>query len=87
MIKFIKDKWKLFLTAFFQVLFVAMQPLFIVNHMIIAMMLTGFAISLIWTFNVKRVAFGGMADRFVYATGAMLGTLVGYLISKNLIQI
>jgi hypothetical protein len=78
---FIRDKWKLFVTALLQVTFVAMQPLFIVHGRIIPMLITGFLISLVWTFNVKRVAFGTNWDRIVYASGAMAGTGLGYWIS------
>ena len=81
MIKFIKAKGGLFLTALLQVTFVAMQPLFIINHDIIPMLATGFLISLIWTFNVKKVAFGNITDRLVYAIGAMAGTGLGFAIS------
>lgn len=82
MVEFTKKNWKLFLTATCQVTFVAMNILFISNHRIIPMLITGFMISLIWTFNIKKVAFGGITDRIVYSTGAMLGTGLGYLISN-----
>ena len=76
-----KSKWALFLTAMVQVTFVAMNVTFIAHGEIIPMLLTGFMISLIWTFNVKRVALGGWLDRLTYANGAMLGTGIGYIIS------
>jgi hypothetical protein len=86
MMKFIKEKGGLFTTALFQVFFVAMQPLLIINHMIFPMLLCGFFISLIWTFNVKKVAFGNLADRLVYATGAMAGTGFGFWASSLIIK-
>ena len=78
---FCLSKGQLFLTAFTQVTFVAMNITFISKGMIIPMLLTGFMISLVWTLNVKKVAFGTWIDRIVYATGAGLGTLLGYYIS------
>lgn len=84
--KFIKDKYPLFLTALCQVTFVAMNVTFIAKGLMILMLLTGFMISLIWTLNVKKVAFGGWPDRIVYATGAMAGTWLGYVISHIIIQ-
>lgn len=84
--KFVKAKYMLFFSAMLQVSFVAMQPLFIVNHKIIPMLLTGFLISMIWTFNIKKVAFGGWPDRLVYAIGAMCGTGFGYWISNITIK-
>ncbi len=76
-----KNKWALFLTALVQVTFVAMNVTFIAHQRIVPMLMTGFMISLIWTINVKRVALGGWLDRITYATGALVGTGLGYLIS------
>ena len=76
-----KARLTLFLTGFIQVTLVAANTWFISHKHIIAMTITGFLISIVWTFNVKKVAFGGMDDRFIYATGAMMGTLLGYLIA------
>ncbi len=79
-----KKKAPIFVTGLLQVTFVAMQPLFIVHHKIALMLITGFLISLIWTLNVKRAAFGSWGDRFTYAAGAMTGTGLGFLISNYL---
>ena len=85
--KFIRGKYQLFLTAVFQVTFVAMNVTFIAKGLIIPMLLTGFMISLIWTLNVKKVAFGGWSDRITYATGAMVGTGFGYYISHLITKV
>lgn len=84
--QFIREEYSVFLTALFQVFFVAMQPLFIVHNKIIFMLITGFLISLIWTFNVKKVAFGTWRNRIVYSTGAMIGTGLGYFISRLIVS-
>lgn len=81
-----KENIGLFLTAFLQVFLVAMNVVFIHHDKIFALVITGFAISLVWTLNVKRVAFGGWADRFVYATGAGVGTLIGYYLSNYIVK-
>lgn len=78
----IKSRIILFLTALLQVTFVAMNTVFISNQKVAPMLATGFMISLIWTLNVKKVAFGDWTDRFIYATGAMCGTGLGYLIAN-----
>ena len=46
------------------------------------MLASGFMISFIWTLNVKKVAFGGWRHRFIYATGAMIGTGMGFYLSN-----
>lgn len=85
--KLITDKYALFCTALLQVFFVAMQPLLIINHRIVPMLICGFLISMIWTFNIKKMAFGNWTDRIVYSTGAMLGTGLGFLISSFIVKI
>ena len=68
-------------TGFLQVFFVAINTYFIANRMILGTLFAGFAISLIWSFNVKKVAFGSNADRLIYASGAAIGSLCGLLVS------
>lgn len=79
-----KQAVELFFTGALQVCLVAMNITFISHGYIIPMVITGFLISLVWTFNVKKIAFGGWKDRFCYATGAAVGTLGGYFISMAL---
>lgn len=82
-----KQRISLFITALMQVMFVAMSQVFISKDRYILMLITGFMISLIWTFNVKRAAFGDLRDKIIYATGAMFGTGVGYLLANYLMKI
>lgn len=79
-----KDTIKLFFTAFLQVTLVAMNVTFISHGMILAMALTGFGISYLWTGNIKKVAFGSQTDKLIYSSGAMVGTLTGYYLAKFL---
>jgi len=81
-----KTRIYLFSTALLQVMLVSMNIVFITYHQLLAMTITGFAISIIWTFNVKKVAFGSLTDRVVYASGAAAGTLIGYYISKQFVN-
>jgi len=37
---------------------------------------------MVWTFNVRNVAFGTNWDRIIYALGASLGTGIGSVIGK-----
>lgn len=78
---------KLFLTAFTQVTLVAMNVKFIAKDHIILMLITGFLISLVWTFNIKRIALGDNSHRLVYAFGAMAGTGFGYYFADYLTKI
>lgn len=71
----------LFITGFLQVFFVAINTYFISNKMLFGTAMAGFTISFIWSFNVKKVAFGTMKDRITYALGAGFGSLIGLCVS------
>lgn len=78
-----KARLLLFLTGFVQVTLVAANTLFIAQGKVIPMLVVGFGISIVWTLNVKKIAFGDWWDRIIYATGAMTGTLTGYLLASK----
>lgn len=68
---------KLFLTGFAQVFFVSINTYFLAHEMYLGVLVAAFMISLIWSFNVKKVAFGTNIDRVVYAAGATYGSVAG----------
>lgn len=72
---------KLFTTGFIQVFFVAINTYFLSKEFYIGVFICGFIISLIWSWNVKKVAFGTFKDRFYYALGAGCGSLFGLIVS------
>lgn len=82
-----KSRLILFLTAFAQVLFVTLSTYMITKERIIPIAVSGFMINLIWTFNVKRVAFSDLRDRLIYVVGATVGTLAGYYLGKLIIHL
>lgn len=71
---------KLFITGFLQVFFVALNTWLITQQNYIGVVIVSFLISFIWSFNVKKVAFGSMTDRVIYSLGAAIGGLSGLLI-------
>jgi hypothetical protein len=71
---------KLFLTGSLQVLLVALNTYFIAHVMIIQAVVVAFLISLVWTFNVKKISIGNNLDRIIYSAGASFGTLISFLI-------
>lgn len=74
----------LFITGFLQVFFVAINTYFIANKMLFGTAMAGFTISFIWSFNVKKVAFGTTKDRIIYSLGAGFGSLAGLYLSISL---
>jgi len=72
---------KLFFTGSIQVFFVAVNTFFISKHFYPAIGVCGFMISFIWSFNIKKIAFGTMTDRLWYSAGAGVGSVVGTVVS------
>lgn len=68
--------------GFLQVVFIAMNTVFITQSAIASNLVTAFLISWIWSSNVKRIAFGDTFDRVFYAAGAAIGSVAGSLIAK-----
>lgn len=63
-------KLRLPLTGFVQVYFVSVNTYFLAHEMYAGVLIAAFIISLVWSFNVKKVAFGTWTDRLMYAGGA-----------------
>ena len=81
-----RDSIKLFITGFVQVFFVAVNTYFLSKIFYVGVFFCGFMISFIWSWNVKKVAFGTMSDRVVYALGAAVGGLLGLLVSTLILK-
>jgi hypothetical protein len=77
---------KLFITGFIQVLFVVINTYFIAQRYFIGVAICSFVISLIWSFNVKKVAFGTLNDRLIYSFGACVGSILGLFLSVYLLK-
>jgi hypothetical protein len=78
----------LFLTGFLQVFLVAMNTVFVSSGLVLPMLITGFLISLVWSWNIKKIAFSTIKDRILYSSGAATGTFCGYFLAtfiKNII--
>ena len=82
-----KNNTKLFIVALIQVMLVSMNVVFITKGYIILLLIIGFGISFSWSYNVKRIAIGNNIERIVYATGASIGTLIGYYLATYLTKI
>lgn len=75
---------KLFITGFTQVFFVAINTFFISKAIYSGVLICGFLISFIWSWNVKKVAFGTLKDRLWYSLGAGIGSLIGLIVSVGI---
>jgi hypothetical protein len=77
---------KLFITGFVQVFFVAINTYFLSKEFYLGVFICAFIISLIWSWNVRKVAFGTFKDRLCYALGAGFGSLLGLIVSKIILK-
>ena len=82
----IKEKLKLFTTGFIQILFVSVNTVFLAKTYYLGVLFAAFMISYIWSWNVKKVAFGDHLDRLIYAIGAATGSVTGLFISEIFIK-
>lgn len=82
-----KGKAALFFSGFIMVFFVAINTVFLSKEVYIGVAFSAFAISIIWSFNVKKVAFGTLSDRLVYAGGATIGSLSGLYLSQSISEL
>lgn len=69
-------------TGFLQVLLVAVNTVLLARSNYIGVTVVSFLISFVWSWNVRKVAFGGMTDRVLYSAGAALGGLSGLLLGN-----
>ena len=76
----------LFITGFTQVFLVTVQTYFISKAFFIGVFIGGFLISIVWSWNVKKIAFGTRMDRVIYSIGAACGAVIGLLLSNIIYQ-
>lgn len=73
---------QLFVTGFAQVFLVTIQTYFISKSFYLGALVGGFLISIVWSWNVKKIAFGSRMDRVVYSLGAAFGAIAGLFLSQ-----
>lgn len=75
-----------FVLAWAQVALISLNTWQIANSKYIGALIVGFFISLVWTMNVKKIAFSEWTVRIVYCTGASVGTATGLILSNLIYQ-
>jgi hypothetical protein len=82
-----KNNIALFFTGFLQVFFVSVNTCFLAKEIYIGVLFAAFSISMIWSYNIKKIVFGTFTERIVYSLGATAGSLLGLYTSSYLIKI
>ena len=73
-----------FFQSFFQVGLVSISTILITKHLYFGIFIVGFLISLLWTFNVSRIAISTTKQKLTYSLGAGIGAVCGVLLTQLL---
>ena len=85
--EFLKKKKHLvsiFFSSLLQIFFVSVNTILISKELIIQAGVCGFLLSLVWTFNIKRIGIASWGERISYCLGAGVGTSGGIFFIKTL---
>jgi hypothetical protein len=69
---------KIFFTSFLQIGLVAINTVLIAKGYVLGIFLASFTISLLWSYNVSRVALSDVKRKLIYSLGAGFGAVAGY---------
>jgi hypothetical protein len=72
------ENTKIFFTSFSQIGLVAINTVLIAKGFVLGIFLASFTISLLWSYNVSRVALSDTKRKLIYSFGAGFGSIAGY---------
>ena len=73
---------RIFFQSFFQIGLVSISTILITKHIYFGIFVSAFLISLLWTFNVSRIAVSTIKQKLIYSLGAGTGAVCGVLITQ-----
>lgn len=73
---------KIFFQSFLQIGLVAVNTLLIAKQLFIGVFICSSLISLLWAFNVSKIALSSFNQKLIYALGAGCGAITGLLLVK-----
>jgi hypothetical protein len=79
------ENTNIFFTSFFQIGLVAINTLLIAKGYVLGIFLASFTISLLWSYNVSRVALSDTKRKLIYSFGAGFGSIAGYYLINILL--
>lgn len=74
---------KTFFTSFFQIGLVAINTLLIAKQLFLGVFICSTLISLLWAFNVSKIALSDLRLKIYYALGAGCGSVTGLWLVNN----
>jgi len=76
----ITNNFKIFFTSYFQIGLVAINTLLIARGYVVGIFFASFTISMLWSYNVSKIALSDFRSKLIYSLGAGLGAISGYYI-------
>lgn len=76
---------RIFFQSFMQIGLVAINTLLISRQLYLGVFICSFLISLLWAFNVSKIALSDLMQKITYALGAGMGAITGLYLIKSLI--
>jgi hypothetical protein len=73
---------KIFFQAYFQIGLVAISTILITKHYYFGIFIVSALISLLWTYNVSRIAVSTFKQKIFYSIGAGAGAVSGVLFTE-----
>jgi len=77
----------IFFSSLLQIFFVSVNTILISKELVVQAGICGFLLSLVWTFNIRRIGLASWGERISYCLGAGVGTSGGILFIKTLREI
>ena len=71
-----------FFQSFLQIGLVSISTVLITKHLYYGIFVVAFLISLLWTFNVSRIAVSTIKQKLIYSLGAGAGAVSGVLLTQ-----
>lgn len=75
---------KIFLSATLQIFLVSVNTYLISHSYILEAGIVGFLLSLVWSYNIRKIVISSTPERLVYCLGAGVGTSLGVLFMTHL---
>jgi len=76
---------KTFITSFFQIFFVAINTFLISKQLFLGVFICSTIISLLWSFNVAKIALSDLRAKIIYSFGAGCGAVSGLWLINQIV--
>lgn len=72
------ENTKIFFTSFTQIGLVCINTVLIAKGYVLGIFLASFTISMLWSYNVSKIALSDFRKKLIYSLGAGVGSIAGF---------